>query len=50
MGYNTKLMVKVASLYYKEDLKQESIARRLGISKYAVSRILKKALDLLPEN
>jgi len=31
MAYDTKLMVKVASLYYKEDLKQESIARRLKI-------------------
>jgi deoxyribonucleoside regulator len=38
-------MVKVASLYYKENLKQESIARRLKISKYQVNRILKKALN-----
>ncbi|TET49804.1 MAG: hypothetical protein E3J58_04415, partial [Actinomycetota bacterium] len=45
MAYDTKLMVKVASLYYKEDLKQESIARRLKISKYQVNRILKKALN-----
>jgi len=44
MSYDVKLMVKVASLYFKEDLKQESIARRLKISKYQVNRILKKAL------
>jgi len=45
MSYDTKLMVKVASLYFKENLKQESIARRLKISKYQVNRILKKALN-----
>ena len=45
MAYDTKLMVKVANLYYKENLKQESIARRLKISKYQVNRILKKALN-----
>jgi len=44
MAYDTKLMVKVANLYYKENLKQESIARRLKVSKYQVNRILKKAL------
>ena len=45
MAYDTKLMVKVANLYYKENLKQESIARRLKVSKYQVNRILKKALN-----
>jgi deoxyribonucleoside regulator len=44
MAYDTKLMVKVANLYYKENLKQDSIARRLKVSKYQVNRILKKAL------
>jgi DNA-binding transcriptional regulator LsrR (DeoR family) len=45
MAYDTKLMVKVSNLYYKENLKQESIARRLKVSKYQVNRILKKALN-----
>lgn len=26
MSYDTKLMVKIANLYYKDNLKQESIA------------------------
>ena len=39
-----KLMIKVATLYYKEKLKQESVARRLDISKYKVNRVLKEAL------
>ncbi|MBN2072730.1 MAG: sugar-binding transcriptional regulator [Actinobacteria bacterium] len=44
MPYDTKLMVKVANLYYREGLKQESISRRLKISKYQVNRIIKKAV------
>ena len=43
MSYNLELLYKVAKLYYMEDLKQESIGRRLKVSKYTVSRILKKA-------
>jgi len=43
MSYNLKLLYKVSKLYYIEDLKQESIGRRLKISKYTVSRILKRA-------
>lgn len=58
MTYNAELQHKVAKLYYLEDLKQESIARRLKISRYKVSRILKKAknngfikIDIIePEN
>ncbi len=45
MGYNIKLMVKVASLYYKENLIQEDIAKKLKVSKYQVNRILKKAIE-----
>ncbi len=45
MPYNQELLHKVAKLYYIEDLKQESIARRLKISRYKVSRVLKKAKD-----
>lgn len=45
MGYNIKLMVKVANLYYKDSLTQEVIAKKLKVSKYQVNRILKKAID-----
>ncbi len=45
MSYSKELIYKVANLYYIEDLKQESIGRRLKISKYKVSRVLKRAKD-----
>ena len=45
MPYNLELLYKVAKLYYIEDLKQESIGRRLKISKYKVNRVLKKARE-----
>ena len=45
MAYGLKLMYDVASLYYEDNLKQESVARRLNISKYKVSRVLKRAVE-----
>lgn len=45
MSYNLDLLYEVAKLYYIEDLKQECIGRRLKISKYKVSRVLKRAKD-----
>ncbi len=45
MSYNLELQHRIAKLYYIDDLKQESIARRLNISRYKVSRVLKKAKD-----
>ena len=45
MRYNLELQHKVARLYYIEDLKQESIGRRLNMSKYKVNRVLKRAKD-----
>ena len=45
MSYEQNLMIKIAKLYYKENLKQERIARQLDISKYKVNRILKRALS-----
>lgn len=45
MTYDIRLMVKVASLYYKGNLTQESISRKLKISKYQVNRILKRAVN-----
>jgi DNA-binding transcriptional regulator LsrR (DeoR family) len=38
-------MVKVSNLYYKHNLTQDEIAKKLKISKYQVNRILKRALD-----
>ena len=43
MSYDSQLMYDVANLYYNNNLKQESVARRLNISKYKVCRVLKKA-------
>ena len=43
MSYDNDVMIKVAQLYYKKRLKQESVAKRLGISKYKVNRMLKEA-------
>ncbi len=38
-------MFRVAKLYYVDEFKQEKIARKLNISKYKVSRVLKKAKE-----
>jgi DNA-binding transcriptional regulator LsrR (DeoR family) len=38
-----RLMTRVARLYYEEGLNQNEVARRLGITQVAVSRLLKKA-------
>ncbi len=43
MVYENNLMFEIACLYYENNLTQESIARRLKISKYKVNRVLKKA-------
>lgn len=43
---NERLMLKACHLYYDEDLRQEDIARRLGISRPTVSRLLKDAKTL----
>ncbi len=40
-----RLMVKVCNLYYMDDLKQEEIAKKLGISRPTVSRLLKDAKE-----
>ncbi len=45
MSYNTKLMVKVSTLYYKDGLTQDKIAEKLKVSKYQVNRMLKKAIS-----
>ncbi|MCL4377222.1 MAG: sugar-binding transcriptional regulator [Actinobacteria bacterium] len=45
MAYDFKLMVKVATLYYKDGLTQDDISKKLKISKYQVNRILKRAIE-----
>ena len=45
MSYKTDLIYRVAKLYYMDEFIQEKIARRLNISKYKVSRILRKAKE-----
>ncbi len=38
-----RIMLKVCDMYYKQDLNQEEIAQRLGLSRPTISRILKNA-------
>ena len=45
MAYDFKLMVKVASLYYKDGLTQDDISKKIKISKYQVNRILKRSIE-----
>lgn len=40
-----ELMTRAASMYYLENMTQEAIARKLGLSRPKVGRLLKKALD-----
>lgn len=40
---DTRLLTKAATLYYRADLTQAEIARRLGISRQLVGRLLKRA-------
>ncbi len=45
MNDGTRLLVKVATLYYRGQLSQLEIAQRLGISRQTVGRLLQRALD-----
>jgi len=40
-----ELLVQIATWYYEEDLSQEDIAGRVGLSRPMVSRLLQKARD-----
>ncbi|MBN1538310.1 MAG: sugar-binding transcriptional regulator [Anaerolineales bacterium] len=42
----TQLLTQVARLYYKNDLTQQQIARRMGITRQKVSRLLKQAREV----
>jgi deoxyribonucleoside regulator len=43
---DTRLLTKVATLYYKGLLNQQEIAQRLGVSRQTISRYLKRAQDV----
>ena len=40
-----RILIKVATMYYLEDMKQSEIAKRLGVERTTVSKYLKRALD-----
>jgi DNA-binding transcriptional regulator LsrR (DeoR family) len=44
--FDVSLLVKVAQMYYTEGLKQEDIARQLGISRSLISMILTEAREV----
>ncbi|MCK4451808.1 MAG: helix-turn-helix domain-containing protein, partial [Anaerolineae bacterium] len=39
----TELLAQVASLYYEDDLTQAEVARRIGMSRSTISRLLHEA-------
>jgi len=41
---DTRLMVRIAQMYYRMDLSQEQIGDRLGLSRFRVGRLLDRAL------
>ncbi len=45
MDENTRLLTKIATLYYKNGLTQQQVAQRLGISRQSIGRYLKRAQD-----
>jgi len=45
MDENTRLLTKIATLYYKNELTQAQVAKRLGLSRQSVGRSLKRAQE-----
>ena len=41
-----RLIVKIAQLYYEQDMTQAQIARELGIYRTTISRLLKRGREL----
>lgn len=41
---HTRLMLRAAQLYYHEDLTQDEVGKRLGVSRFKVGRLLDRAL------
>ncbi len=46
MDENVRLLTKIATLYYKNALTQEQVAKRLGLSRQSVGRLLKRGQDM----
>jgi deoxyribonucleoside regulator len=46
MDETTRLLTKIATLYYRNGLTQEQVAERLGISRQSIGRHLKRAQEL----
>jgi deoxyribonucleoside regulator len=44
LGLETRLMLRVAQLYYRLNLTQDQVGERLGISRFKVGRLLDRAL------
>ena len=40
-----RILIKVASMYYLEHMKQNDIAKRLGVERTTISKYLKRAID-----
>lgn len=40
-----RLLIKVSTMYYLEHMKQNDIAKRLGVERTTVSKYLKRAVD-----
>ncbi|WP_051115612.1 sigma factor-like helix-turn-helix DNA-binding protein [Clostridium pasteurianum] len=41
----TRMLVKIAQLYYIDNMTQSEISKKLGIYRTTISRLLKKAKD-----
>jgi len=46
MTERSELLAQVASLYYEENMRQADIARRVGISRSTISRLLQEAREM----
>ncbi len=40
-----RILIKAASMYYLDHMKQSEIARRMGVDRTTVSKYLKKAMN-----
>ncbi len=45
LPHDTLLLAEVARLYYQDELSQDQIAQRTGVSRSSISRMLKEARD-----
>lgn len=43
--YNSKILIEVAKLYYQHNLSQHNIAKKIGVSRPTISRLLQQARD-----